>query len=144
MLKFPKQYVDRETGELRDCIPGLEYPDPTPLEVPVGYSRPLSLREEMQLLIRQAFSVKNLEGSEIPTFEEEDDFDVPEGEDLVSGYELSEEQLARQAKEFEGEDPVGEDPVQGDLLGADGTPSPSGKPVPVADPQEPRVPPAVG
>ena len=35
---------------------GKEYPDPTPIEVPVGFHEPPSLRDEMRRFIREAAS----------------------------------------------------------------------------------------
>lgn len=56
-----------------------EEPDPTPVEL-VG-SRPLTLREQIQLYIREEFSAaRQAEGD--PSFEEEDDFGEEWDEEL--------------------------------------------------------------
>lgn len=65
---------------------GKETPDPTPVAVPVGHDRPLTLREEMRRFIRNELSQQaQEEGHE--SFEEFDDFSIPDEEpDLTSPY----------------------------------------------------------
>lgn len=70
---------------------GEELPDPVPLELPLGMSRPLTLQEEIRRFVRQEFShAAAAAGAE--TFEESDDFDVEDDEDLSSDYELDADQ----------------------------------------------------
>lgn len=66
-----------------------EYPDPTPVEVPLGYRRPPTLQEEISRIVRQQMSQQAAaEGFE--TFEEADDFEVDDDPDPLSAYEMLE------------------------------------------------------
>lgn len=67
-----------------------EIPDPVPVAKPVGWQAPPSLQEQIRRLIRTEMSMRAAaEGRE--TFEEADDFDVPdEDPDPVSPYTLKE------------------------------------------------------
>lgn len=66
-----------------------EYPDPTPVEMPLGFKRPPTLQEEIQRIIRVQMSQQaRAEGFE--TFEEADDFAVDEDPDPLSAYEVME------------------------------------------------------
>ena len=61
---------------------GWEIPDPTPVEIPAGFSRPESLEAMVQRMVRTRVSdIAAEEGFE--TFEEADDFEVDE-EDYVN------------------------------------------------------------
>lgn len=69
---------------------GYEYPDPTPVEIPVELRKPETMDEKMRRIVREQISVKAQE-SGLETFEEANDFDVDDGfEDdaLFSPYEL--------------------------------------------------------
>lgn len=71
---------------------GKEYPDPTPLELPIDSTRPLSLREEMRRFIREEFS-RHATDDGYESFEESNDFDLDDESDLMfSQYELAEMQ----------------------------------------------------
>lgn len=68
-----------------------EFPDPTPVEMPLGFKRPPSLQEEIQRLIRvQMSQLAQEDGYE--SFEEADDFEVDEDPDPLSPYEVVEMQ----------------------------------------------------
>lgn len=69
---------------------GLEILDQRPMEVPLGYERPLTLQEEIRRMIAVETS-RAAEDAGLESFEEADDFDVPDGEDdFVSPYEIKE------------------------------------------------------
>lgn len=69
---------------------GREIPDPRPMAVPAGYDRPLSLAEQIKRMVRIELS-RSAEAEGLESFEEADDFDVPEDEgDFVSPYEVRE------------------------------------------------------
>lgn len=71
-----------------------ENPDLRPVEIPMDLQRPPSLKEEMQMYIRQQFS-HLAEQHDLGTFEEEDDFDIDDDDNLpYSKYEQTEEMLA--------------------------------------------------
>lgn len=75
--------------EIVDC--GQSDPhDSTPIEVPLGALQP-SFEDEIRSYIRNELS-QQLEKAGLPTFEEEDDFDVPEDDEWHSPYELKEMQ----------------------------------------------------
>ncbi len=87
----------RSSPSRRDQIlarsPDKEIPDPTPVEVPVGYKTPPSLAELVQSYVRQEVS-QAAQSQGLGTFEEEDDFDVADPDDLhFSPYELTEYQM---------------------------------------------------
>ncbi len=66
-----------------------EHPDPTPVELPAGYSHPLPLRDEMRRFIRDELSNAAASAGE-ESFEESDDFDCGEDDEVLSPYELTE------------------------------------------------------
>lgn len=85
MSKYKERY-----NEWRD---GKFYPDPTPVEVPLGFKRPPSIQEMIRSYVRTALSERAAaEGRE--TFEEAMDFEVDDDPDVgpLSGYELTEMQ----------------------------------------------------
>lgn len=79
-----------------------KYPDPedldkTPLEIPLGACRPEPLASIVARMVRQQVEAK--EAAEFESFEESDDFDMPEDDGLLdmSPYEfveMDEEYLA--------------------------------------------------
>ena len=68
---------------------GWEIPDPRPVEIPAGFERPESLEEMIQRMVRtNASEIAEREGYE--TFDEADDFDMPDedhGSDPMTPYE---------------------------------------------------------
>ena len=65
---------------------GREVPDPTPLTLPAGFRRPETLAEQVQRLVRTHISREAAERGE-ETFEEAEDFDVPDEAEPGSPYE---------------------------------------------------------
>lgn len=57
---------------------GHEMPDPTPIEPPLNYKRTPSLAEQIREQIRSERLAMELEGTGAETFEEADDFDIPD------------------------------------------------------------------
>lgn len=57
---------------------GEEIPDPTPVELPVGFTRPKTLQETMRDLLRNEEVRRALDKHDMETFEEADDFDIPD------------------------------------------------------------------
>ncbi len=70
-----------------DLVNHKEFPDPTPIEIPIGYSKPLTLREDMRRFIREEYSAHAAQQGE-ETFEEADDFDIGDADEAPSPYEL--------------------------------------------------------
>ncbi len=79
-------------------VDSIEHLDLTPVELPIGYDKPLPLREEMRRFIRTEMSLQ-AEALGDETFDESDDFDVPEDQEVISQYELSDMQ-----EEYVGDD----------------------------------------
>lgn len=73
--KLRRSYIDEN---------GLEVPNPRPNEVSVGL-RPPSLMEQIQRLVRINLS-QEMQKQGAETFDEADDFDIPEDEDPISPY----------------------------------------------------------
>lgn len=71
---------------------GREVPDPRPLAVPIGVTRPESLHDQIRRLVRLASLEAGQEGNE--TFGESDDFEVGDDYDPSSPWELSADQEA--------------------------------------------------
>lgn len=88
--------MNKKTGELpvvEEHLRGLsgydkqgrEIPDPTPVEMPVGFKRPIPLADEIRAIMRRAVQ-EDLDSHGMETFDEADDFEVPD-EDMTSPYE---------------------------------------------------------
>lgn len=60
---------------------GQELPDDTPVEVPAGFKRPLTLAEQIQQAVRGALS-RSAERNDAETFDEANDFDVDDDDDF--------------------------------------------------------------
>lgn len=70
---------------------GREILDPTPVAIPVAFSRPPSIAEQVQRLVRSHLNAIAAEqGKE--SFEEADDFDVGDDDFPRSPHELSQDQ----------------------------------------------------
>lgn len=70
---------------------GQEIPDPTPVELPLGFRRPPSIHELIKAAVRDEMS-REAESQGMETFDEADDFDVDDDEEINSPYELTEMQ----------------------------------------------------
>lgn len=80
----------RERLQKRFSDTAREHPDPTPVEVPLGYRAPPTLREQMQMYIREELSAKAAQAG-LGTFEEENDFEPEDADEIpLSGYEVFE------------------------------------------------------
>jgi len=112
----------RETINERES--GVEELDPTPLEMPLDYGQPPSMRELVQQYVRGELSAAAAQ-HELGTFEEEDDFEE-ENPDLLdlSGYEVTEFEM------------VDEDPSD-DPAPPGGEPSPKDPPEGPSEPSQP-------
>lgn len=66
---------------------GRELPDPTPIEIPVGYAAPESLQEMIARMV-QCNEIKN--NQDIDSEEEANDFNVMDEEPVDSRHEYSE------------------------------------------------------
>lgn len=84
-----KEVVEAGTGEIKERLPWKEYPDPTPVEVPVRFRGVPSLQDDIRRMVRAEISrAASEQGFE--SFEEADDFDVDDGEgEFITPYELS-------------------------------------------------------
>lgn len=79
---------------------GEELPDPTPLELPVGFTRPPTLDELVARLVVDPAMQRELKDAGFETEEEANDFDVPdEMPDPTSPYQ-NEDTLVTEADEI--------------------------------------------
>ncbi len=105
--------------------PGKEVPDPTPLEIPIGYGAPPTMRELVQEYVEGALSQQAAE-DDFGTFEEEDDFEEDDEALLdLSGYEVTEFEMVD-------EDPQ-PDPAPPEGAPVDGSEDPPTEP-PIVEP----------
>lgn len=65
-----------------------EIPDPTPVEMPLGYERPESLESMIARMI-QTVNVRAAKSGQVETFEESDDFETDDEPDLKSPYQMT-------------------------------------------------------
>lgn len=72
---------------------GLETPDPTPIEVPLGLQRPLTLQEQIKRFTESSAIQAELAQKGFETFEESEDFgpENPEVDLPFSPHELQED-----------------------------------------------------
>lgn len=119
---------------------GREHPDPTPVELPVGYTAPLTVQEMVQQYIRQEVSSQAAQVG-LGTFDEENDFEPEDPEEVpLSGYEVIEYEFTEEPgsplqDEVQPADQGGEAaPPAADsrIPGAEG--APSGEAAPEAEP----------
>ncbi|UOF80224.1 hypothetical protein [Microviridae sp.] len=67
------------------------FPDPTPIELPIGYEAPESLAEMIARMIRAEDYRKMSEAAGVESFDEADDFEMEEDE-FKSEHEMSQMQ----------------------------------------------------
>lgn len=91
--------VDQVTGEIAEYLrstrkrsfltkSGRENPDPTPMAPPVGYNRQPTLAERVREMVRSEKLRLEAEAAGAETFEEADDFDVPDEWEPRSQFEI--------------------------------------------------------
>ncbi len=115
----------REKINGRESAP--ELLDPVPLEMPIGYGGPPSMRELVQEYVRETMSESR--EPELGSFEEEDDFGEEEPELLdLSGFEVVEYEMV---EEFAPEAPASPAPPAAE--------PPAEPAIQVEAPQEPPV-----
>lgn len=89
-----EKYTDPETGEVSQALLDLEHylvtvgnylnpdgsenPDPVPMAPPVGYNKQPTLVERIREMVREAALAQQLAAQGVETFEEADDFDIPD------------------------------------------------------------------
>lgn len=67
---------------------GSEIPDPRPLDIPIGFEKPESIQEMIMRFVRDRDVRAELDAAGAETFEEADDFNVPEEDfNLQTPYE---------------------------------------------------------
>lgn len=83
-----REYVNAKTGEVVERVylsDDGEFPDPTPKDPPIGYKKQPSMVQIIREQIRAAHLARDLEAAGMETFEESDDFEVPDPEnDMVA------------------------------------------------------------
>lgn len=113
MFEKPRMLVDEYItkkllgrGKFED---GSEHPDPVPMAPPLGYVEQPNLWEQMRAMIRSEQLRQLAEEAGAETFEEADDFDVPDDIIPVSKYD------------------VPDDDLDGVVVSSTGVPSPEGE-----------------
>lgn len=100
-----------------------ETPDPRPMAVPVGFTAPPSLIEMIRTYVRRELS-QNAVKHQAESFEEADDFDVPDDPvDPSSPWELNFDQAAAPFEVEPSPAPAGAAPAP--AAGSDAPPPPS-------------------
>lgn len=80
---LPKtRVITDDDGEIINEISpdGLESPDPTPLDPPLGYNRTPSLADQIREMIRSEKLAMEAHEAGFDSFEEDDDFDIADGD----------------------------------------------------------------
>lgn len=80
---------------------GEEIPDPKPVALPVGFTRPLPLADRIRRLVQNELVQRELSDAGVESFDEADDFDVPEDPVDGSPYEENFDPLYTVAREQE-------------------------------------------
>lgn len=117
---------------------GSEVPDATPMAPPIGFKKQPSMVEHMRAMVRSEMLRQAAEASGNETFEEADDFDVPDDLVPMSGFEND--------PEFEPplptSDPTGVPSPSGEGKGQGGTLEPTEGPKPAEVAAAPQPAPA--
>lgn len=66
-----------------------EFPDGTPVEVPLRFSRPPTLEERMKMFIRSQRMQEVAQAAGMESFQEADDFEIDDPDEALTPYELS-------------------------------------------------------
>jgi hypothetical protein len=69
MMQIPRQQM------LRERRGPYEEPDPTPVELPAGHMKPLSLKQEMMRFVKSELLAEAARNEGFGSFEDEDDFE---------------------------------------------------------------------
>lgn len=84
MSKFKDSGADDDMRPRID--PAKEYPDPTPVSIPLGLEQPESLQDSMRRMIRNEMSM-HAASNGMETFDEALDFDLDDSEDNLTNAE---------------------------------------------------------
>lgn len=87
----PRMTVDayhHKMAERRLTDDGKEKPNPVPMEPPIGYLKQPSMVENIRNMIRSEELRRAAEAAGAETFDEADDFDVPDDPEPVGRYEV--------------------------------------------------------
>lgn len=117
-------YLDKLLNKLQRPD-GSETPDPVPMAPPVGMKRVPTMVDHMRELIRSEMLRKAADEAGLETFEEADDFDVPDELEPISAYEF--EEIFEPVRSAEPPAPKGTDPIP-PADGPDPSPAPAPKP----------------
>lgn len=81
--------MTKKQMQVDNRVPWKEYPDPTPVEVPLHFRRPPTLQEQIKAMVRGELS-RHAADQGMESFEEADDFDVGDVDELpFSRHELT-------------------------------------------------------
>lgn len=105
--------VNHETGEVRLDEHGHEIPDPTPLELPVGFKKQETVAQMVQRLVRRDLS-EYAERHGHETFEEADDFEIDDDPEPFTPYETDfDPVLGRELTPADFQDPEKREHIKG-------------------------------
>lgn len=83
-----EDYIERQ--KKRGYLGALQHVDPTPMAPPVGYQKHIPLHLQIREMVRSEALRQAAEENDLETFEEADDFDIPDDDvpfDPKSPYE---------------------------------------------------------
>lgn len=105
--------LNHETGEFRLDDQGREIPDPTPLELPVGFKKQETVAQMVQRLVRRDLSeYAARHGHE--TFDEAEDFEIDDDPDPFTPYETEfDPVLGRELTPADFQDPEKREVIKG-------------------------------
>lgn len=115
---------------------GEENPDPTPMQPPVGFKRQPSMVEHIRAMVQSELLRREARAADAETFEEADDFDLPDGDvEPWSRYEAEDDEpsvadLRARLAAAEARQTSGQGPAQPAREALDGSVAPSGSPSP--------------
>ncbi|AZL82730.1 hypothetical protein [Apis mellifera associated microvirus 44] len=121
---------------------GYSIADPTPVAPPIGYQKPISMVDQMRNLIRSEMLARAVAAQGMETFEESEDFDVPDDDGVLdphSPWENDFDPPAREIAEAVG-DARQRPPMPAE--GGGGGAAPAEQPKPASPAPAPEAPPA--
>lgn len=117
-MKISKELYEQIKGAHASMLDerGHEIPDPTPMALKVGMTRPATLQEQIQRLIKTTLS-QQAEAQNMESFIEANDFDVTddfETNEPMTKYNMMEEEFLEIPEKIENQLPLPLSPDDGD------------------------------
>lgn len=86
-MKTTEPVAEHQRGLSKILPDGSELPDSTPVELPVGFYHPETIQQTIRRLVTDPAIRAEMASSGIETFDEADDFDIPEDDMPQSPHE---------------------------------------------------------